>query len=152
MLVIDGKPRGQTPATITDLSMGSHTVEVARPGYVPYSARVALSAKQPTQVLTVPLRTGRGDGSTPAAGAATGAAAAATATGSIYVDSRPRGARVMIDGRPVGVTPLRVPELRPGNHDVQLDLEGYRPFTARVALKANEQARGAASLEERNKY
>ena len=29
-------------------------------------------------------------------------------TGSIYVDSRPRGARVSIDGKAVGVTPLRV--------------------------------------------
>jgi len=146
MLLVDGHPHGQTPATVKDLSLGPHTIEVARPGYVPRSERITLSAGRAAQTVALTLRAGR------AAGApSTAKGAPASSLGSIYVDSRPRGARVMIDGRFVGVSPLRVPALRAGDYTVQLDLSGHLPFSTKVALKASEQARVTATLEERNK-
>jgi len=45
----------------------------------------------------------------------------ARGTGSVAITSEPPGARVTIDGKPRGVTPLTVPNLRPGTHKVVLD-------------------------------
>jgi hypothetical protein len=149
MLLVDGRPHGQTPATVTDLPLGLHTIDVARPGYVPSSTKVTLTGQRQAQTLSITLQAGKGDGGSAAARGST-AGRAASALGSVFVDSRPRGARVMIDGRVVGDSPLLVPELPPGDHTIQVELTGHRPFTTHVALKAGQQARVSATLEERN--
>src|SRR5262249_40216990 len=41
-------------------------------------------------------------------------------TGTLSVTSSPPGARVVVDGRPRGVTPLQLSDLGPGRHDVVL--------------------------------
>ncbi|HXT70786.1 MAG TPA: PEGA domain-containing protein [Vicinamibacterales bacterium] len=68
--------------------------------------------------------------------------------GSISVDSRPRGARVMVDGKAVGQTPLRVSSMSPGDHRVLIELQGHRRVTSTVKVVAGEQARLAVSLEQ----
>jgi hypothetical protein len=68
--------------------------------------------------------------------------------GSILVDSRPQAARVLIDGRFVGTTPLRLPEVAVGRHVVSLERAGYGTFSTSVAVRAGEQARVTARLEE----
>ena len=62
-------------------------------------------------------------------------------TGSIYVDSRPRGARVSIDGKPVGVTPLRVGEVRIGSHVVRLELPDHRLWSTTTRVTAGQEQR-----------
>jgi len=47
-------------------------------------------------------------------------AAAVKATGDLEVNSTPPGARVVVDGKMRGVTPLTVPDLKPGRHTVEL--------------------------------
>ena len=42
------------------------------------------------------------------------------ATGSLRVGSTPPGARVLVDGKPRGVTPLNLTDLSPGRHEVTL--------------------------------
>lgn len=51
------------------------------------------------------------------------------------------GARVAIDGREVGTTPLAPLELAAGEHEVAIHAEGYAPFVARTAV------RGAGELD-----
>jgi hypothetical protein len=68
--------------------------------------------------------------------------------GSLEVDSRPRGARVMIDGRPAGQTPLKVSAVSPGDHRVLIELSGHRRVTSTVKVVAGEQTRLAVSLEQ----
>jgi hypothetical protein len=143
LLVIDGRPHGQTPVAVNDLALGAHTVEVARSGYVPYKETVTLAAKNPSRTVTVRLQPGLGSG-----GGAAGPAPAAGA-GSLYVDSRPRQARVLMDGRLIGTTPLRIPAVRAGTHAVRLELAGHHPFTTSVGVKAGEEARVTAALEEK---
>jgi hypothetical protein len=55
----------------------------------------------------------------PAAGRAT--ASARRAGGSVRVTTTPAGARVTVDGKPHGVTPVTVGDLSPGNHEVTLE-------------------------------
>ena len=144
MLVIDGRPRGQTPATVRDLAFGAHTVAVARPGYVPHTESLTLSARNAVRTLSIRLEPGRGEGAgTPTSGIG----ANASTTGSVFVDSRPQAARVMIDGRFVGTTPLRVPDMSVGSHAVRLELTGYTPLVTSIGVKAGEQARVTATLE-----
>jgi hypothetical protein len=70
-----------------------------------------------------------------------------TAPGELQVESRPRGARVFIDGRLVGTTPMLVQDVRPGAHAVRIDLAGHRRWVTTVTLGPGERQRVAASLE-----
>ena len=67
--------------------------------------------------------------------------------GSIYVQTRPPGAIVLLDGERVGVTPLLVPDVAAGPHEVRLELPGYLPWTTDVAVAAEEENRVGASLQ-----
>ncbi len=78
MVVVDGRPAGETPAVVKDLALGQHTIEVARPGYVPHTEQVTLSARRVTQTLSVALR--------PGAGASSATRPPAAGMGSIYVE------------------------------------------------------------------
>lgn len=57
-------------------------------------------------------------------------------TGSLSVTSTPSGARVLVDGRPRGQTPLSFSGLRPGTYEVAVTLRGYEPETRSVVVDA----------------
>lgn len=54
--------------------------------------------------------------------------------GALVVRASPEGARVVVGGREVGVTPLRVDTLPPGTHEVFLTREGYQPVRVAVPV------------------
>jgi hypothetical protein len=68
------------------------------------------------------------------------APSAAATRGAVDVQSRPRGARVIVDGRFVGQAPLRVVDLRPGLHRVGLELGGYHSIDTQVRVDAGRSA------------
>lgn len=72
---------------------------------------------------------------------------AAPAVGSLLVRSRPPGAAVQVDGVEVGVTPVQVPDVSFGAHQVRIELPGYRPWVAEVDVSGTEEVRVGASLE-----
>jgi len=60
--------------------------------------------------------------------------------GSALVDSQPQGSLVIIDGAPVGTTPLTKEELEPGRvYKLQIWHEGYRPSDVEFKPKAGAQ-------------
>jgi serine/threonine-protein kinase len=122
LVTMSGRRVGETPLVVSDLPLGTHDVRIARPGHVPRTERVTLGATSPSRTLSVTLQPGL-----PAVGSSRGA---------IDVDSRPRGARVLVDGRFVGHAPLRVAELGAGEHQVTLELGGYHSATGRVSVEA----------------
>ena len=145
---INGRTRGETPLALSDLPLGGHTIVVSRTGYAPERRRVTLTRNRAAQTLTVPLRA-----------SATRTAGGQVAnrpersrdegyTGMMVFESRPTGARVVLDGREVGRTPLVLPSIRAGSHVVRLELDGHRTWTASVQVVADERNRVAASLEE----
>ena len=73
------------------------------------------------------------------------------AAGSLEVDSRPRGARVTVDGRPVGQTPLKVPAVSPGDHRVLIELTGTpaRDVDGEGRCRRTDEAGGVAGADER---
>jgi serine/threonine-protein kinase len=149
---VDGHDYGKTPATVRDLARGPHQVRVTRDGYAAQERRVVISSSRPSQSVNVTMVP-----TTPAPPPSRSAAAAPApqagrptsgrATGALAVDSRPTGARVFLDGKPIGTTPLMVPSVAPGDHAIRLELDGYRPWASSVRMVAAESNRVTASLE-----
>jgi hypothetical protein len=67
--------------------------------------------------------------------------------GSLLVETRPAGARVVLDGKSIGVTPLTVPDLRTGSHPLRLERTGYKTLVTSVVIKSGERTRIAVTLE-----
>ena len=139
---VDGTARGTTPLTLRDLELGTRTVTLSRPGYLPSERRVALTADRPSRSLDVELSP---IGATPRTTREPRSTQATTA--SLVVDSRPAGSSVVINGQVAGTTPLTVESVSPGTLTIRIERPGYRPYTETVELKAGERRRVAASLE-----
>jgi hypothetical protein len=143
-VTINGIWRGRTPLTLDKAALGVYVVRVVQPGYRVARDEFTLSASEPSHTFTARLERAV----VPADSAAPSAATPAR-TGSIYVDSRPRGATVTIDGRNVGVTPLTLGEVAVGPHVVRIELTGKRPVTANPRVVAGQVERVTVSLEDR---
>ncbi len=63
----------------------------------------------------------------------------------LFVDSSPQGAEVYLDGSFQGRTPLTLTP-RPGRHEVEVRLSGYRPYRIAVNLSPGQEVRVFAEL------
>ena len=125
-----------------------------QPGFTASNEDVVLSARQSMRTLSVHLQpvSARGP-SAPAARPAEQTvnsareSASSGYAGTIFVDSRPRGAKVFIDGKPMGTTPASIPGIPIGSHVIRLELEDHRVWTTSTSVSAGEQARVTGSLE-----
>ena len=162
-VIVDGVWRGRTPLTLSDLTLGRHTIRVAERGYTAESREVTLSAQQNSHEVDVRLA----GTATPTTGSTRPAPArpqpapstrpatpprptAGTTqyTGSLFVDSRPRGARVFVDGRAVGVTPLSLADIPVGARVIRLELPNHRTWTDSKRVVAGTTTRVTGSLEQ----
>jgi hypothetical protein len=165
-VLVNGRWRGRTPLTLNRLKFATYAVRVVQTGFPPARQEVKLTADDPVQSISVRLERGASRGASPARAAAPPASAAPQPpaagrsaqlpaapesagkfAGSIYVDSRPRGARVLIDGRASGTTPALIPDVRIGSHVVRLELADHRPWTASARVEAGKEVRVTGSLE-----
>jgi hypothetical protein len=144
-VTLNGKWRGRTPLTIEQLALQSYDVRVVRPGFQTATQSIALTSDAPERAVSLRLQQAARAAAPPPP--ETPASAPGVYTGSIYVDSRPRGARVSVDGKPVGVTPLRVPEIRIGSHVVRLELPDHRIWSSTATVVAGQERRVTGSLE-----
>ena len=67
---------------------------------------------------------------------------------SLEVLSRPSGAQVILDGRAIGKTPMTIPDVAAGFHDIRLELSGFKGWSTTVGVKPGIATRVAASLEQ----
>ena len=152
-VTVNGRWRGRTPLTLDALPFGNYVVRVVQDGYDVAREEVTLSARRRVAHDRRAPRTegARRRGLRPSrrsrrrrrrAGPGVPPLRAATParpyTGSLYVDSRPRGATVLVDGKSVGETPLSLPEVPVGSHVVRIEMAGKKPWTtsARVSWPA----------------
>ncbi len=148
-VTVDGKEAGKTPAVVRDLPVGAHRVEVSRDGYAPVERRVTITQARPSVSLTLPLTRERVDAraAPPTAPEPSTPGTMGRFVGTPYVDSRPSGAKVFLDGKLIGTTPLSIASIAAGEHAVRLEYDGYRRWTSSVRVVASEQNRVTASLE-----
>jgi eukaryotic-like serine/threonine-protein kinase len=153
-VTVNGKWMGRTPLTLSELPLGTYVVRVVEPGYEVAREEFVLSKAEPTKTMAIELRRQPGAPRTPRPPAPAESATAApttgigtSSTGEIFVDSRPRGARVVVDGKEYGVTPMRVTGQSVGRHVVRLELADHAPWTKTEAVTAGATARVTGSLE-----
>jgi hypothetical protein len=148
-VTVDGKDAGVTPSVVRELAAGAHRVRVARDGYTAVERRIVITSARPAQSLTIPLarervasRVAQTSEPEPATPGTLG-----KFVGTLFVDSRPSGAKVFVDGKLTGTTPLSLASVAAGEHAVRLEYDGYRRWTSSVRVVASEQNRVTASLE-----
>lgn len=115
---VNGALRGRTPLRLV-LDEGTYQVEFRAPGYEPYRATVRVERGRETRVSASlrPIRTGE-----------------------LYLEARPEGAEVYVDGRLMGRAPLRV-SLEAGLHEVRVLAPGYGEYRAQVEVRPGESVR-----------
>jgi hypothetical protein len=141
---VNGEPRGKTPISMRDLPLGSYTIRIARDGYAPEERRVQLTLQRATAAMSFSLRP-----TPPRSATASSGPAVANGVGSISVQSRPSGARVLVNNRLAGSTPLTIPDIPAGPATVRIEMDGYQTWATTIHVNAGEPVRVNASLDRR---
>ena len=133
-VTVNGEPRGTTPLALSDLQYDAYDVRLTFEGYEPEDRRLTISADDPIAAVQAQL--------TPVAVAEN----APLGVGSIFVDTRPPGVQVWLDQELVGDTPMLIPDVAAGSHEVEFKHDGYRQWATTVQVGSETQARVTASL------
>lgn len=124
-VVINGNYAGSTPLTVTGLDPGTYNVTFSRFNYYTLPATATVEAGAVTGV-TATLR---------------------PKTGTLFVNTSPAGAAILIDGQSTGISPLTLDNLSAGNHTVNATLEGYSPAEEQVKVIANQTVTSTIELK-----
>jgi serine/threonine protein kinase len=153
-VTVNGEWRGRTPLTLEELTFGDYVVRIVAPGYEIAREEFKLSSAQTSRTISrrlvrsAPAARGNTAADRPArTSAPPPRPPGARFTGAIFIDSRPRGAKVFVDGKEVGTTPVKVPEVGVGAHVVRLELADHRTWTNGIRVTAGEETRVTGSLE-----
>ena len=136
VVTVDGEGRGTTPLSLQDVAYGEHEVAVGLTGFSSLSRTVTISPTETVATVGVTLTPERDLAPRPDA----------VETRLLEVESRPSGARVLLDGGLVGNTPMRI-EVPIGRHQVSIEVDGYQAWSTTVAVTDDEGGRVTASLE-----
>ena len=136
VVTLEGVDRGQTPLSLRDVPFGTHRIVVSHAGFRTETREVTLSAAGTVaavglDLLPVP------DG-----------LAVDPALSSVAVESRPAGARVILDGQLVGTTPTVLSDVSPGAHQLRLERDGYQAWVMTIDVPSADEIRIAASLDQ----
>jgi hypothetical protein len=154
-VTINGKWKGRTPLTLDNLKFGKYEVRVVQPGFEVAREQLTLSQSAASRAVDVTLRRVPTDKRAPAPEARTAQSPASAspakppvaASGAMFVDSRPQGARVFLDGKELGVTPLSLAALPTGSHVVRLELADHQSWTETTQVVGQKTAHVTGSLE-----
>jgi hypothetical protein len=153
-VTLNGRWRGRTPLTLEKLPFARYVVRVVQPGYAVEREEVALSRTDASRTLSVRMRPERGAAPARSGAPARGSAAPSSGTtrpvpltGTLFVASNPPGARVFVDGKPVGTAPIRVPDVHIGAHVVRMELPDHRTWSTSTRIVAGQDVRVTGSLE-----
>jgi PKD repeat protein len=134
---IDNVFKGVTPLVLTDTPSGYHILRITLPGYDDYITGATVDPSK-TVLVQVALS---GDG---VANTTTGEPATPATTalppqnGSVAVTSVPNGAAVTFDGKYEGTTPVIIPQVLPGNHEITLTYPGYADLNQSVSVGSSQ--------------
>ena len=122
---IDDELAGTSPFELDELTLGEHDVRITRDGFLPLEERVEISEASANEPLFFALQSERI---------------------SLFLESVPNGAAVLINGAKSGTTPLEDFELAPGHHEIQVGRRGYETWRSVVVSQAGETVNLVARL------
>ena len=134
-VVVNGEARGTTPLALADLSYGAYDVRFSLEGYESQERRLAISSDDPIAAINAELAR------------VADTRNASLGVGSIFVDTRPRGVEVWLDRQLVGESPMLIPNVSTGAHELEFRHAGYRDWATTVQVGSSAQARVTASLD-----
>jgi len=115
---VDGEKRGRSPLSLS-LTAGAHTLVVRANGQSKTVPITIAAGADVSQYLDLPK--------------------AGSGFGQLQVRTEPAGARISIDGTPLGKTPMTIIEVTPGEHSVTLESD-LGTVTQKVTIEAGVQA------------
>ncbi|MEE1323966.1 MAG: PEGA domain-containing protein, partial [Bacteroidales bacterium] len=71
--------------------------------------------------------------------------------GKLNLDSNPFEAEIYIDAKHYGQTPMQIPNLLIGEHNLQLKKEGFKDFSTKINIEENKIAQYTFTLQEKPK-
>ena len=120
-IYLDGnKVDGVTPAIISDVAAGPHVIEVRKPPALPWRQTIEVTAGE-----TVKVEAGL-------------KASMAGGGGNIKIVSNVDGADVLLDGKKVGVSPMTIKAVKPGNHVIEVRKRGYESSEQNVDIQMGQ--------------
>ena len=147
-IFLDSDAKGTTPATLTGIAPGTHTVLLKKSGYPDYTTPTAVVAGQ---VTTIDADLSKGPGTVTPSAANTATTVPVPGEGSLSVGSTPQGAQVLVDGTVRGMTPAVIPGLSPGQHTILLQLDGYKEFSTTVSISDGKTTEFSTALAQAKK-
>lgn len=120
---VDGERVGNVPQE-KEIPPGDHFVVVTKAGYKKFEQKVRLEAGQ-TITVTADL----------------------AAVGALRVLSTPMGAEVLVDGEPVGNTPLNLDDVDVGDHVVNVRAAEHYDFEQQIKIDGGQRTIVSAKLE-----
>ena len=143
---VDNVFKGVTPLTLTDTASGFHNLRIALSGYDDYVTGTTIEPAKTVLVQAVLRNSTTAAGTTTVLPTVTTTTAAPNQNGSVAVTSVPNGASVTLDGRYAGTTPVIIPEVEPGNHNISLTYPGYAPFNQSLSVGSSQTTAVNANL------
>ncbi len=124
---LGGAYRGRTPLTISNLEIGEYQIKISKDDYYDWYSTVRVKQNITTRVFAQLEPIPR--------------------TGSLYVTSSPRYARVFLNGIEGGTTPLTITNIEEGWHEVVIIKEYYRAYVEFLYIYAGEETEVEADLD-----
>jgi hypothetical protein len=147
-VILDGNFRGVTPLVLTNLSAGSHLVQLRSSMYgervelvtVNAGERIHIAADYPPLPTPSPVTPVLPTPETPTGTPVTPTMIPETPLppGALYVSSFPSGATIYLNGRGYGITPRLIPNLTPGSYELRLSLVGWDDYKLVVSISPGE--------------
>ncbi len=124
-VLVNGISKGNTPLLVTDLPLGSYTLEFRSATQLPRTMEAELVDRTPVHVLAELISN----------------------TAQLTVTSEPDGAEVRLNGVLQGTTPVTLDEVIAGESDLKVSRRGYKPFIQRMVFEATKPYEVHAQLE-----
>jgi hypothetical protein len=114
-VIIDGMPVGSTPVKVEELAAGKHRLQISAEGYFVKAATVLVRGGTEQEVALQLVQPGR-----------------------LTVLADTDKAVVRINGQRQGKTPVTLTDLKPGDYEVRVELDGASPFVAQARIESGE--------------
>ena len=112
-----------------EVAAGKNIVVVQKPGVGKVTRQVNVAAGA-TEVVTVELKS----------------------VGRLAISSSPAGGQILLDGQPVGTSTFTADDVPAGQHQVEVRLNGFPPFSQAVVVRGGETATVQADLQAGGAY
>ncbi|MFZ3089883.1 MAG: serine/threonine-protein kinase [Nitrospirota bacterium] len=129
-IFINGKSYGQTPNTISNLTVGEHEIILKNNDFPPWKETVKVEENELTKISHnfIPKKEKE--------------------FGSLMINSKPWGV-VYLNGRQIGATPITIPKVPEGRHKIKVVREGFKELEMDIRVEPKKKNTLSLKLEKK---